>query len=145
VGLVNSVGINQKKGRKNGVYLLNHGTAGIRKKMIVRRTLFAAPVPKILYPSPGFVVDIDKILVIEVDFGEIPLGHSVLSPLDKLQPVETTLCTLKSQIYLPGCLIIPSGGQIYHCFLGVFSFFSRIARVPPQGTFGAKPRPQAEY
>jgi hypothetical protein len=81
MGLVNPVGVDQKKGGKDGIYLLNHGTTGVGKKMIIRRTLFAAPIPEILYPGPGFVVDVDKILVIEVDFGEIPLGHSVLSPL----------------------------------------------------------------
>jgi hypothetical protein len=74
-GLKNPVRINQKKGRENGVRLLNYGASRIRKKFPFNNAFFTACVPKILYPCPGFVVNIDKILIIKVNFGEISSGH----------------------------------------------------------------------
>jgi hypothetical protein len=75
MSLINAIGIYKKKRRKNGVCLLYHGTAGIGKEFPFNDTFFITVVPIILNPCPGFVVYVNKILIIKVDLGKIAFRH----------------------------------------------------------------------
>jgi len=96
IGLVNPVAVNQKKGRIDGVRLLYHGTAGIGEEFSLNNTIVAAGIPIILYPCPGFIVNIDKILIIKVNFGKISFSHTYSFAYS----YQITPHLTKSQIFL---------------------------------------------
>jgi hypothetical protein len=75
VGLVDAIGMNQKKRGKNRVRLVNYRGIGVGKKLPFNAAFGAPVVPAVLNPGPGFIVNIDKILIVEVNLGEIVLYH----------------------------------------------------------------------
>jgi hypothetical protein len=76
MGLIDAIGIYKKKRRKDGVCLLYHGTAGIGKEFSFDDIFFTTVIPIILNPCPGFVIYVNKILIIKVDLGEITFSHT---------------------------------------------------------------------
>jgi hypothetical protein len=119
MGLINAVGINQKKRGKNGVRLKDQGRIRIREKFFPYGVFFFPCLPAILYPCPCLIIYINKILIIEVDLGKIAFCHlcSLLS------------CRDYSKIHKKSNPVILESGQQHSLFF--IAHFSRIDREKP--------------
>jgi hypothetical protein len=54
---------------------VNRRRAGVREEFALYTAFFPPAIPAILNPGPGFIININKILIIEVDFWEIVPYH----------------------------------------------------------------------
>ncbi len=81
-GRVNSVAIYQEKRRETAFKLAYLFAVGEGKISLLKVVFVRSPMPEILNPSPGFVVDIDKILIIEMYGRKSLFDHEVpLTPV----------------------------------------------------------------
>jgi len=75
VSLVNLVGIDQKERGKNSISLIYRLSVRVIEEFTLYPALFAPIIPAILNPSPCFIININKILIIKVNFREIEFNH----------------------------------------------------------------------
>jgi hypothetical protein len=78
VRVIVTVRVHEEKGRKDRFKLINDRivAVGIDKIAIGRETFDLGGYPIVLDPRPTAVIYIDKVLVVEMNFGEITLIHT---------------------------------------------------------------------